>query len=119
MRILATLTLLALVAAACGGSGEPSQTPTPSPTPTSTSTSTPSPTPTRSPAPTATPAPSPGCTPSLYIVEAGDLLSTVAIDFDISLDDLIEANDIADPDLIQIGQELVIPCPEAEATPTT
>ena len=117
MKILATLTLLVLVAAACGGSDEPSQTPTPSPTPTSTPS--PTPTPTHSPAPTATPAPSPGCTPSIYIVEAGDLLSTIAIDFDISLDDLIEVNDIADPDLIQIGQELVIPCPEVEATPTT
>ena len=117
MRILATLILFVLVAAACGGSDEPSQTSTPSPTPTSTST--PSPIPTRSPASTATPAPSPGCTPSIYIIQAGDLLSTLAIDFDVPLDYLIEVNDIADPDSIQIGQELVIPCPEAEATPTT
>ncbi len=119
MRVLAALTLLVLVAAACGGSDEPSQTLTPSPTPTSISTSTPSPTPIQSPAPTATLAPSPGCTPSIYIIQEGDLLSTLAIDFDVPLDYLIEVNDIADPDSIQIGQELVIPCPEAEATATT
>ena len=91
MRKFVTLLVLAiaglLVAAGCGGGGGDGD---------------------------ATPTPSPVDTPCAYTVKAGDALVTLADRFDISLDDLMEANDIADPALIQVGQELAIPCPPAE-----
>jgi LysM repeat protein len=115
MRIVVALASLFLLAAACGGSDEPSATPTlaPTPTPSQEPGATLSPVTTPTPEPTVTATPSASCTPTTYTVEAGDLLSVLADSFDIPLDDLIEANDITDPDLIQVGQELVIPCPEA------
>lgn len=44
-----------------------------------------------------------------YTVERGDTLGRIAADHDVSLTDLIEANDIANPNLIYPGQVLVIP----------
>ncbi|GAB4504800.1 MAG: hypothetical protein Fur0043_17940 [Anaerolineales bacterium] len=45
----------------------------------------------------------------VYIVQAGDTLSSIAARFDVTLDDLMAANDITDPNLLSAGQELVIP----------
>jgi nucleoid-associated protein YgaU len=53
-----------------------------------------------------------------YTVERGDNLRLIALDFygDAALDDCIaEANDIADPSLLPVGDTLVIP-PEEECT---
>ncbi len=44
-----------------------------------------------------------------YTVKSGDTLTEIANEHDISLSDLIEANDISNPDLIRPGQVLVIP----------
>jgi murein DD-endopeptidase MepM/ murein hydrolase activator NlpD len=44
-----------------------------------------------------------------YTVREGDTLSGIAQAYDISLEELIAANDIANPDLLQVGQTLVIP----------
>lgn len=44
-----------------------------------------------------------------YTVKSGDTLSEIANEHDISLSELIEANDISNPDLIRPGQVLVIP----------
>ena len=44
-----------------------------------------------------------------YTVEAGDTLSTIAAQFDLSAADLIEANDLTDPDQLSPGDELIIP----------
>jgi LysM repeat protein len=44
-----------------------------------------------------------------YTVEAGDTLAEIAQREGIALSDLVAANDIANPDLIMIGQVLVIP----------
>lgn len=44
-----------------------------------------------------------------YTVERGDTLGAIARDHDVSLSDLIEANSIANPDLIHPGQVLTIP----------
>lgn len=44
-----------------------------------------------------------------YTVQRGDTLSQIASDNDVSLSDLIEANDISNPNLIYPGQKLTIP----------
>lgn len=44
-----------------------------------------------------------------YIVQPGDTLSDIAARFETTVDALIAANSIADPNLIYVGQELVIP----------
>ena len=45
----------------------------------------------------------------VYIVQPGDSLSSIASDFNISVDELITANNITDPNLLAAGQQLVIP----------
>jgi murein DD-endopeptidase MepM/ murein hydrolase activator NlpD len=45
----------------------------------------------------------------VYIVQPGDTLVSIAFQFGISLDDLIVANQIANPNQIKQGDELVIP----------
>ncbi|MGA7194894.1 MAG: LysM peptidoglycan-binding domain-containing protein, partial [Anaerolineales bacterium] len=55
---------------------------------------------------TATPTPVSG--PS-YIIQSGDTLSSIADRFSISLNDLMTANNITDPNTIQAGQQLIIP----------
>ena len=44
-----------------------------------------------------------------YVVQTGDTLAEIASQFDISLSILAQANNISDPDHIEVGQELVIP----------
>ena len=44
-----------------------------------------------------------------YEVQSGDTLIGIAEEFGVEVDDLIDANDIDDPDLLQVGEELVIP----------
>src|SRR5271157_4924325 len=44
-----------------------------------------------------------------YIIQSGDTLSSIADRFNVSLNDLMSANDITDPNTIQAGQQLVIP----------
>lgn len=46
---------------------------------------------------------------AIYIVQPGDTLSSIAARFDVSLDDLMKANNISDPNRLSAGQELVIP----------
>lgn len=56
--------------------------------------------------PSADPAPSPGGT---YTVQPGDTLWRIASDFNVSTASLAEANGLADPGLIYVGQRLTIP----------
>jgi LysM repeat protein len=68
----------------------------------------------------ATSAPTPP-EPTVYIVQPGDTLSSIARKYDISMEDLMRANDIANPDYVQLGQELKIPIgglPADTPTPT-
>lgn len=44
-----------------------------------------------------------------YTVQAGDLMGTIAKQFDVPLGALIFVNDLDNPDFIQVGQEIVIP----------
>ena len=63
--------------------------------------------------PEALESPSAGGTPlpgrTTYVVQAGDSLSEIARRFGVSLEAIMEANDITDPDSIREGQELVVP----------
>lgn len=45
----------------------------------------------------------------VYIVQSGDTLNVIAIRFGISVTDLINANDLANPDLLDVGTALKIP----------
>ena len=45
----------------------------------------------------------------VYIVQPGDSLSSIASRFSVSLNDLMGANGITDPNQLQAGQQLVIP----------
>lgn len=70
--------------------------------------STPTEPPTSSPSPTQ---------PTQYTVQAGDTLGGIAQAYDVSLQDLMAVNGIDDPNLLQIGQTLVIPI--SHPTPIT
>jgi LysM repeat protein len=61
--------------------------------------------------------PSAGSPGQVYFVEAGDTLSGIAALFGCSVDDLMEANPLADPNALQIGQQLNIPSTIAEPGP--
>jgi len=52
--------------------------------------------------------------PVTYVVVAGDTLSRIAEEFDTTIEDLIEANELTDTNIF-IGQELVIPGASAGA----
>ena len=71
--------------------------------------------PSASPQPTTPAAP----TPQVYVIKSGDTLSKIAQQFNVSLDDLLEANreNIPDPDTISIGDQVIIPVPEPDELP--
>jgi len=108
MRHCLTIAMvLCALLSACAAA--PTATPTPEPTATASPTAVPTATvlPTRTPAPTRTPEPTP--TPTVYVVEAGDVLGTIAQRFGTTIEAIAAANGISDTDFIRIGQELVIP----------
>jgi LysM repeat protein len=45
----------------------------------------------------------------VYIVKPGDTLGTIADQFGTTVEAIVKANDIKDPDFIKEGQELIIP----------
>ncbi|NLE76726.1 MAG: LysM peptidoglycan-binding domain-containing protein, partial [Chloroflexi bacterium] len=57
-----------------------------------------------------TPAPQ----PYLYTVRSGDSLSGIAAQFGISLAELMRMNSISDPNLLRVGEELVVPLPPGQ-----
>jgi LysM repeat protein len=86
---------------------------TPTPTATTTSAATPTSTPTAT--STATPTP----TPVIYVVQSGDTLLSIAIEYGTTVDALLQANDLDKREMIYPGQELVIVTPAQLAeTPT-
>jgi LysM repeat protein len=48
-------------------------------------------------------------TPTLYVVKSGDTLGTIAQQFDVSVDDIMAANGLTDPNLLNVGTSLLIP----------
>jgi LysM repeat protein len=72
------------------------------------------------PLPTPTPIPAdlrPG-TELSYYVQAGDTLAGIAAEFNSTMDAIIEANELEDPNAIFVGQELIIPANIVTATAT-
>ncbi|MCK5634004.1 MAG: LysM peptidoglycan-binding domain-containing protein [Anaerolineales bacterium] len=68
--------------------------------------------------PTLTPTKPPSPTPSTYTVRAGDTISNIAEESDISMEELMAANRLQDPNELSVGQVLIIPEVEgAAATP--
>ena len=63
--------------------------------------------------PTATQIPIPTVTPipasRIYVVKSGDTLQAIADELGVTMDELVELNDLPNPDSIAIGQELLIP----------
>src|SRR5512135_767980 len=45
----------------------------------------------------------------VYIVQPGDTVSTIAERFNVSINDLMAANNISNPNVLGVGQQLVIP----------
>ena len=46
---------------------------------------------------------------TVVLVQAGDSLSSIAFEQGVTLEDLMAVNGLTDPDLVYMGQELVIP----------
>jgi LysM repeat protein len=72
------------------------------------------------PVPTSTPIPAdlrPG-TELTYFIQPGDTLAGIAAAFNSTMDAIVEANDLADPNAIFVGQQLVIPANIVTATAT-
>jgi LysM repeat protein len=64
------------------------------------------------PSPTAAPpthTAGPAGEPTTYKVKAGDNLSSIALQFGVTVEDIVKANNIEDPNQIYEGQELIIP----------
>ena len=74
------------------------------------------PLPTETPAPTHTVRPRPEPVQTIHVVQPGETLSQIAKQYGVSVAALTAANGLADPHLIKIGQELIIPGP-ASRTP--
>lgn len=118
----ATATLTSEPPAADQPTSTPADTPTPMPTPSPTATLDPS-LPTATPAPTFTPAdtPTPVATATprpdgaiVHTVQAGDTLNAIAARYNVPSAQVEELNDLANANLLLVGQELVISVP----TPT-
>ncbi|WP_119069604.1 L,D-transpeptidase family protein [Aggregatilinea lenta] len=54
---------------------------------------------------------------TVHVVEAGQELALIALDYGVTTDEIVALNSISDPDLLYVGQELVIPA-TGEYTPT-
>lgn len=55
----------------------------------------------------------------IYVVEAGDTLSSIAASYGFSLDALLSVNGLADPDLVYEGQRLSLPVSQAAPRPVS
>ena len=112
MRVRASLvSVLAtvLIAGCLGASATPTPAPaTPTPAPEATVEELPSLEPVDSPVPTEAPTPAPGT--KVYTVKSGDTLYAISIKYKVTVKAILAANpSIKDPNLLKIGQKIVIP----------
>jgi hypothetical protein len=92
-----------------GGASESVQGATATPSPVAASpTQRPTVSPTAEPTATATPA----ATSTIHIVQKGEYLSKIAEQYGVTVADIVDANDIANPSQLRVGQKLVIPPPD-------
>lgn len=70
---------------------------------------------TQPPTPTDSPTPVP---PLVYTVQEGDTLLAIAQAYGITVEEIVEANGLADPNMLSIGQELIIPNVPAPPSPS-
>ena len=118
--LLGPLLLVLALVAACGGGGDDDEGDAPDATPTTIPTATPF---AVVPAPTivagvgAAPAPRGEAT---YVVEAGDTLSAIAERFETTVEAIMAANELTNPNDVFVDQELTIPGDDdtVAATPT-
>jgi LasA protease len=61
--------------------------------------------------------PEPTPPPQVYIVQPGDTLTAIAQRYGCDLDALIQANNITDPNTLQVGQKLEVPSTQIETGP--
>ncbi len=47
-----------------------------------------------------------------YIVKRGDILSAIAEAYNVSIEAIVAANDLKNPDMLEVGQKLIIPATE-------
>jgi len=69
------------------------------------------------PAATATSAPASSSSTEIYVVEAGDSLFGIALKFGLTIDGLMEANNLTNPDFVFVGQRLTISGAGSAASP--
>ena len=62
--------------------------------------------------------PEPTSPPQVYVVKSGDTLYAIAGRFNCSVDELIQANGIANPNALQVGQQLQIPSTTIDTGPS-
>jgi len=56
--------------------------------------------------------------PQVYVVQAGDTLYAIARRFGLEAEALVEANHLADPNTLQVGQQLQVPSTQLDTGPT-
>lgn len=66
--------------------------------------------------PTATPTIRPSATPHTYTVKPGDTMNGIALELDVSADELMAANGLSDPDTLSAGQVLLVPKSDGSTT---
>jgi LysM repeat protein len=67
------------------------------------------------PTPQPSPSPTPTATPVIYIIEEGDTLLGLSLEFGVSLDDILALNPGVQPQLLLIGQQVILPPPPTPA----
>ena len=88
----------------------PASTPRPTASPAQTAAASPTLSPVRSPTPG--PSPTPEVTPLVHVVQAGESISLIAVQYGTTVDAIIVLNGLQNPNLIVPGQELLIPPPD-------
>ena len=53
--------------------------------------------------------PAPTLTPPVYQVKPGDTLGSIALEFDVSVEEIMQTNGLTDPNALSAGQTLIIP----------